>query len=154
MKPYLLIVLLGAVLVTACHKKSETPLIDYGWHPGNPPGNWRWVEEDWIFLQGMGVIKPSPDTTTILYLSSDKTFTVWHGNADRPAGTWRIDTTQTLATNGIFVDSFLVFSTAPVLSSKVTMPPRMFYRSSKDSLFLTTPVTPAGLSTYIFAAAK
>jgi hypothetical protein len=153
MKPYLLVALFVSVLVTACHKKSETPLIDgRGWHPLNGPGGWKWVEEDWMFLQGAGVIRP--DSATVLYLSPDKSFTVWHSNADRPAGTWKIDTTQIQGTNFVQVDSFLVFSTAPVLSSKATMPARVFCRIKNDSLFLNTLVTPAGLSTYIFTAQK
>ena len=153
MKPYLLMAFFGAFLVMACHK-SETPLIDVGWHPIAPPGSWQWVEEDWILFQGAGVIKPSPDSLIVLYLNPDKSFTVYRSAPAQPTGTWRIDTTQTQGTNGVYVDSFLVFSTAPQLAAGVTIPTRVSYRVRKDSLYLTTLVTPAGLSTFVFAAAK
>lgn len=140
--------LVGAVLMTACHKSNDNNLTHT--HPLlATQGNWLWVEEDWYFLQGSGVTKPT--TTTTLNLDQDKkTYSVAGPISGPSTGTWQTDTTHEQLTNGIQVDSFIVFNPAPTLGQNVTMPARLRYRFANDTMYLQSLLTPAGMSTYIF----
>jgi hypothetical protein len=151
MRPFLLIGLFCAAISAACHKSN--PILNHSRPLVYGPGSWRWVEEDWSFLQNSGVITPSPDSLTLLQINPDLSYAVG-GSIPGHGGTYRNDTIMLLNPGHPLVDSFYLFDRNVTLSTGAIMPQKMHHRLSHDTLYLTTDITPAGFSTFVFVPAQ
>jgi hypothetical protein len=149
MKPFLLISLFCAAISVACHKSN--PTLNHSHPLLSGPGTWRWVEEDWYFLQNSGVFNPSKDSPTLLQINTDLSYLVG-GITPQHGGTYRNDTSLLLNPGRPLVDSFYLFDKNVALSAGAIMPQKMHHRLSHDTLYLTTDLTPASFSTFVFVA--
>jgi hypothetical protein len=132
-----------------CHKSDDTLRHSHPLFTG--PGNWRWVQENWFFLQNGGVITPDPDSLTILKLNPDLTYSVG-GSQPAPSGYYKSDTTNEGNPGIPVIDSFYTFDRTITLGAGAALPlQRLRHWISGDTLYLQTMITPAGGSTYIFA---
>jgi|GEM_PF-6433955 len=146
MKPFLLISLFFAALCAGCHKSDHT--LNHSHPLGIGPGSWRWVKEDWFFLQNSGVITPRPDSLTILQLNRDLSYSVL-GTGLSQTGTYTNDPAIELAPG--IIDSFYTFDKVIDLGAGVSLPlQKLRHWIISDTLYLQTPLTPAGGNTYSF----
>ncbi len=71
MKPLPLYLFLCFLTAADCHKGNATH------RPPNLYGQWRWVETDWTFGAGSGVVHPALfDSTVLLQLNSNDSYSV------------------------------------------------------------------------------
>ena len=146
MKPFLLISLFCAALSVACHKSDHT--LNHSHPLGLGSGSWRWIKEDWIFLQNSGVITPPSNSLTILQINKDLSYAV-RGTPLSQTGTYKNDSTIEL-TPGI-IDSFYTFDKAIDLGAGASLPlQKLRHWIVSDTLYLQTALTPAGANTYYF----
>lgn len=148
MRPYFLIGVFVFLATAGCHKSNnkDNIVIDPYWPS---PGAWKWVESDLAPGPVDRVFKP--DTMTILYLGEDLRYQIRGIGLPGHTGKYQIDTTQSIITGGILVDTSYIFDTTLRLNANVVMPARLRARVSNDTLVLTpTIMLPSGLDRHIF----
>ena len=150
MKPFLLISLFCAAICAGCHKSNQTLNHSHPLVPG--PGSWRWIKEDWYFLQNSGVITPSPDSLTLLQINTDLSYDLWvWGKLPTRVGTYKNDITKESNPGIPLIDSFYTFDKVVNLGSGASLPlQKLHHWINRDTLYLQTELTPAGANIYYF----
>ncbi len=103
-------------------------------------------------MQNAGVIKPSPDSLTILQIDTDLSYDVWvWGKLPTRVGTYKNDITKQSNSGIPLTDSFYTFDKIITLGAGAALPSQKLHHwISRDTLYLQTFLTPAGGATYIF----
>jgi hypothetical protein len=98
------------------------------------------VKTDWSFTVNSGVIIPPPDSTIILNLKADKTYSYELNGAITSSGTFQIDT---------LLPATVEIKIAQLVPSSVIYLPQVI-GVINDTLRISTLPTPAGITSYIY----
>ena len=142
MKLVSVILLLSAFTIMACHKTNHRVNGIYG--------QWKWVQTNWTFATSSGTTYPGPDTTYVLQLNADSTFSIQLNGKVRTAEELQL---KINCQSGI-CDSTLLFNVpSPPYVDAYFVSGTCFASIRHDTLTLlnTGSQTPAGSSTeYLF----
>lgn len=107
---------------------------------GGYPGKWQLVKTDWSFTVNSGVIIPPADSTVILNLNANKTYSYELNGRATSSGTFALDTILPATTQIHLTQSMptvVMFATQNI-------------DVIKDTLWLSTLPTPAGITSYTY----
>jgi len=142
MKRYLILATAGLLALASCHKTNKV-------NDPQVPGDWKFVRMDWS-AAAISQFLPGKDTTIVLHLQADHTYSITVNGHVLSGGTFEETTVQYDNRGTTFPALF--FSNVPQLGTYLFIPQKSTYTLSGNNLSMQPYfLTPAGLGTYIFA---
>jgi hypothetical protein len=126
-----------ACVTCSCHKTETAAPVAH--RPPDLIGAWQWVETYWAFQTRSGTTYPGKDSTVILTLAADSSYTIAVNGGTSVANTWQLDTMMTASR----IDTLLDFNNpgyyAFAAGSQLYGYQALTIASDTMSLFSTTP---------------